>query len=283
MNEISMANLSGKTVLVTGAAMGIGRSLAMGLHAAGANLVLVDVMRDPLEALRMEIEAGGGNAYAAAMDISDAEAAHALRNQVQQSFGQVDVLVNNAAIGPEKNSPRYLAEKPKFWTTRDDLWLAMLRVNVFGAQLMTRVFVDDMLSQGWGRIVNITTSLDTMYRPGIGAYGPCKAALEALTRIMAQDLEGTGVTANVLVPGGPVNTRMVPAESGLMPSDLIQPAQMQAPLLWLCTEEANTVNGMRFVAQKWNADSPSDVRLRNATAPVAWPQLGAQSVFPTAS
>lgn len=278
-----MTNLSGKTVLVTGAALGIGRSLAMGLHAAGANLVLVDVLRDAVEEVRIDIEARGGNALAAVMDISDAEAAHALCNTVRQMFGRVDVLVNNAAIGPEKNSPRYLAEKPKFWTTRDDLWLAMLRVNVFGAQLMTRVFVHDMLSQGWGRIINITTSLDTMYRPGIGAYGPCKAALEALTRIMAQDLESTGVTANVLVPGGPVNTRMVPTESGLSQSDLIQPAQMQAPLLWLCTDEANSVNGMRFIAQKWDGDAPIDVRLRDATAPVAWPQLGAQSVFPTAS
>ena len=100
---------------------------------------------------------------------------------------------------------------------------------------------------------------------------------------MAQDLAGTGVTANILVPGGPVNTRMVPVESGLPQADLIQSEQMQAPLLWLCSDEANSFNGMRIVAQKWNGESPIADRLRDATAPAAWPQLGAQSAFPTAS
>lgn len=278
-----MSDLAGKTVLITGAAMGIGRSLAIGLHDAGANLVLVDISKDALEQTRLHFESRGGRVHACLMDISNTESAHALCSAVEARFGGVDVLVNNAAIGPEKNSPRYLVDKPKFWTTRDDLWLAMLRVNVFGAQLMSRVFVQGMLERGWGRIINITTSLDTMYRQGIGAYGPCKAALEASTRIMAQDLAGTGTTANVLVPGGPVNTRMVPLESGLAQGDLIQPEQMQGPLLWLCTDEANGFNGMRIVAQKWSSERPVADRLRDATAPVAWPQLGAQSHFPTAS
>ena len=278
-----MSDLAGKTVLITGAAMGIGRSLAIGLHDAGANLVLVDISKDALEQTRLHFESRGGRVHACLMDISNTESAHALCSAVEARFGGVDVLVNNAAIGPEKNSPSYLVDKPKFWTTRDDLWLAMLRVNVFGAQLMSRVFVQGMLKRGWGRIINITTSLDTMYRQGIGAYGPCKAALEASTRIMAQDLVGTGTTANVLVPGGPVNTRMVPPESGLTQGDLIQPEQMQGPLLWLCTDEANSFNGMRIVAQKWSSERPVADRLRDATAPVAWPQLGAQSHFPTAS
>jgi NAD(P)-dependent dehydrogenase (short-subunit alcohol dehydrogenase family) len=278
-----MSDLAGKTVLITGAAMGIGRSLAIGLHDAGANLVLVDISKDALEQTRLHFESRGGRVHACLMDISDTESAHALCSAVEARFGGVDVLVNNAAIGPEKNSPRFLVDKPKFWTTRDDLWLAMLRVNVFGAQLMSRVFVQGMLERGWGRIINITTSLDTMYRQGIGAYGPCKAALEASTRIMAQDLADTGTTANVLVPGGPVNTRMVPLENGLTQGDLIQPEQMQGPLLWLCTDEANGFNGMRIVAQKWNSERPVADRLRDATAPVAWPQLGAQSHFPTAS
>jgi NAD(P)-dependent dehydrogenase (short-subunit alcohol dehydrogenase family) len=183
--EQSMGHLEGRTVLVTGAACGIGRSLALGLCEAGARLVLVDVAMDALAAATSEIERLEGSVYASVMDISDASAAEALREEVQRRFGGVDILVNNAAIGPERNSPRYLIDKPKFWSTRDDLWLAMLRVNVFGAQLMSRVFVHGMLERKWGRIVNITTSLDTMYRPGIGAYGPCKAALEAASRISA--------------------------------------------------------------------------------------------------
>jgi 3-oxoacyl-[acyl-carrier protein] reductase len=275
-----MENLTGKTVLVTGAALGIGRTFSIGLHEAGANLVLVDVLREPLMDLAAQL---GSLAMGVPMDISDVAAARRLHDEVREKFGAVDVLVNNAAIGPEKNSARYLIDKPKFWSTPDDLWLAMLRVNVFGAQLMTRTFVQGMIERGWGRIVNITTSLDTMYRQGIGAYGPCKAALEAATRIMAQDLEGSGVTANVLVPGGPVNTRMVPQDNGLPQETLIQPEQMLTPLLWLCTDEANGCNAIRIVARNWKSEEPLALRLRNATAPVAWPQLGAQSVFPTAA
>jgi NAD(P)-dependent dehydrogenase (short-subunit alcohol dehydrogenase family) len=275
-------DLRGKTVLITGAAMGIGRCFALGLARSGAALVLVDVAKEPLAQTARELEQAGVPVLSAAIDISQPQDVLALELSVRQRFGGVDVLVNNAAIGPEKNSPRYLVDKPKFWTTPDDLWLAMLRVNVFGAQLMSRTFVHGMVGRVWGRIVNITTSLDTMYRPGIGAYGPCKAALEALTRIMAQDLEGTGVTVNVLVPGGPVNTRMVPQDSGLAAADLIQPEQMLAPLLWLCSQQASKVTATRIIAQKWNEELPFEQRLRAASAPVAWPQLGAQSVFPGA-
>jgi NAD(P)-dependent dehydrogenase (short-subunit alcohol dehydrogenase family) len=275
-------DLSGKTVLVTGAAMGIGRSFALGLAEAGANLVLIDVAEDALRDVTSTTQKAGARVLSAAVDISNPGRVAEVEKSVRQAFGRVDVLVNNAAIGPEANSPRYLADKPKFWTTPDDLWLRMLRVNVFGAQLMTRTFVHGMLDRGWGRIVNITTSLDTMYRQGIGAYGPCKAALEASTRIMAQDLDRTGVTANVLVPGGPVNTRMVPRESGLDAAELIQPEQMLAPLLWLCSPSADAVTGIRIVAQKWREDLPIEARLQHASAPVAWPQLGAQSLFPDA-
>ncbi|MCK1513166.1 SDR family oxidoreductase [Bradyrhizobium sp. 190] len=275
-----MTSLSGKTILITGAGQGIGQSLAIGLAEAGANLIVVDIDGEALRETALQINVHGGRVLSRVMDVTDAGAAEALQAQAKLEFGCVDALVNNAAIGPEKISPRYLAEKAKFWEVSDELWLAMLRVNVFGAQLMSRTFVPGMLEKKWGRIVNITTSLDTMYRPGVGGYGPCKAALEAASRIMAIDLEGTGVTANVLVPGGPVNTRMVPAESGLPADKLIQPEQMRAPLIWLCSNDSDGVNGLRMIAQRWDPTLPSERRLAMASAPTAWPQLGSQSVFP---
>ena len=278
-----MHSLEGRTVLITGAALGIGRSLAIALAKARAALVLVDIAADALASTASSIEKFGGRVLVKATDVTDADSVAALREESRHAFGGVDVLVNNAAIGPHVVSPRYLIDKPKFWTISDDIWLGMLRVNVFGPQLMTRHFVVDMLKRGWGRIVNITTSLDTMYRSGTGGYGPCKAALEAATRIMAQDLADTGVTANVLVPGGPVNTRMVPEESGFSKDELIQPGQMNDPLLWLCSDESNGINGIRIVARKWRVDQPLERRLAEATAPVAWPQLGSQSEFPGAA
>lgn len=276
-----MKSLTGRTALITGAGQGIGLSLARSLAAEGANVVLVDIARDALASAVEEIKLTGARVYAGCLDISDPQSVERLRDDIRNKFEPIEILINNAAIGPEKNDPAYLATKPKFWKTPDSLWQQMLKVNVFGAQLMSRHFAPEMIQRGWGRIVNITTSLDTMYRPGIGAYGPCKAALEALSRVMHQDLEGTGVTVNVLVPGGPVNTAMVPAECGFDPADLIQPEDMSPPLIWLCGKEADDVTGLRWVAKNWKLEASAEQRMRVAANPIAWPQLGVQAHFPS--
>jgi 3-oxoacyl-[acyl-carrier protein] reductase len=281
-NDVSKA-LRGKTALVTGAAQGIGLSIAQRLAAAGANLVLVDVAERELQQAAVQLQKRGARVLANVMDIADRDSAQALHAAASSAFSTVDILINNAAIGPERNDPAYLVAKPKFWTTSDELWLDMLRVNVFGAQLLSRLFVPSMLERGWGRIINVSTSLDTMYRQGIGPYGPCKAALEASSRIMYQDLQETGVTVNVLIPGGPVNSRMVPAACGFAPEDLIQPDQLAEPTLWLCTAEADQVTGLRVVARHWDSQLSVSERLAKAAAPIAWPQLGKQSHIPAAS
>src|SRR4029077_19940061 len=98
--------------------------------------------------------------------------------------------------------------------------------------------VHDMMRQKWGRIVNVTTSLGTMIRDGSPTYGPSKLALEAFSAIMAKGLAGTGVTVNVLVPGGMTNTGMIPMESGYTREDLIQAAGEYPPLAWLVARVA---------------------------------------------
>src|SRR5882757_4575467 len=95
---------------------------------------------------------------------------------------------------------------------------------------LSRVLVHDMMRQKWGRIVNITTSLGTMIRDGSPTYGPSKAALEAFSAIMAKDLAGTGVTVNVLVPGGVTKTGMVALAAAYDRAEMLQPAVMAAPL-----------------------------------------------------
>jgi NAD(P)-dependent dehydrogenase (short-subunit alcohol dehydrogenase family) len=102
-----------------------------------------------------------------------------------------------------------------------------------------------MMRQGWGRIVNVTTSLGTMLNAGSPTYGPSKAALEALSAIMAKDLDGTGVTVNVLVPG---NTPMISDEAGFDRAKLIQPTVMAPPLIWVVSDAASKVTGRRFLA-----------------------------------
>ena len=274
--------LEGKVAMMTGAARGMGRVMSLALAQAGAKVAMVDIDEDVLSAARADIEAAGGQGCAIDLpcDVTSAEAARAALDSVLSRFGRLDMLVNDAVVGPERIGGNFFTDPPKFWELDDALWRQMLDVNVFGPQLMARTVVPAMLDAGRGRIVNVTTSLNTMYRPGAGAYGPSKAALEAHTRIMAHDLEGTGVSVNILIPGGPVNTRMIPEASGVDRTALIQPEVMREPIVWLCSDDAEGVNGLRFIALRWDPSLEREARIERASAPVAWPQLGAQSVQP---
>jgi NAD(P)-dependent dehydrogenase (short-subunit alcohol dehydrogenase family) len=153
-------------------------------------------------------------------------------------------------------------------------------INVAGPFLMARAAVPRMIERGGGRIVNVTTSLDTMLSAGMAPYGQSKAALEAGTAIWAKDLAGTGVTANVLVPGGPVDTAFLPPDT-LFPRDqLIKPDVMRAPIVWLASAEAAGVTGRRFVARLWDTALPPGAAAARAGASVAWAGYGAQAARP---
>ena len=145
---------------------------------------------------------------------------------------------------------------------------------------MAHAAVGHMLEQGWGRIIGVTTSLDTMIRINMSPYGPSKAGHEALVATMATELEGTGVTANVLVPGGPVNTNLLPPDSPFDRAKLIQPDIMRVPVVWLASDAADGVNGRRFIAYFWDESLPIEERLEKAGAPAAWPQIPSKAVYP---
>ena len=161
-----------------------------------------------------------------------------------------------------------------------EAWNRVVAVNLSGAFFMARAVVGHMLAQGWGRIIGVTTSMDTMWRKGGTPYGPSKAGHEALVAAMAQELEGSGVTANVLVPGGATYTNMTASTMGDARDKLIQPEVMQAPVVWLASEASNGFNGQRIIAYFWDERVPLEERLQKASAPAAWPQLGRQAIFP---
>ena len=269
--------------MMTGAGRGMGRMMSIALAEAGAKVAMIDIDQDVLKAARADVEAAGGQGCAMELsfDVTSADAAAAALETVLSRFGRLDGLVNDAVVGPERIGGHFFTEPPNFWELDDGLFRRMLEVNVFGPQLMARTVTPTLLAAGRGRIINVTTSLNTMYRPGCGAYGPTKAALEAHTRIMAHDLEGTGVSVNILIPGGPVNTRMIPENSGLERAALIQPEIMRAPIVWLCSDDADGISGLRFIARQWDTSLDREARIQAASGPVAWPQLGAQSVQPS--
>lgn len=274
--------LDGKVVVMTGAGRGLGRAMALGMVEAGASLVLVDIDADVLGGVLAEARKAGGQGAAVSVraDVTDRENAAAVLAKALDRYGRIDALVNDAAIGPQVFAEDFMTAPPKFWDCDLDLWRRTLSVNAYGTHLMASAVAPHMLARGQGRIVNVTTSLGTMYLKGSGAYGPSKAASEANTLIMAQDLEGTGVTANVLVPGGPADTRMIPDASGFAREALIQPAAMAAPAVWLVSDAAAEVNGMRFLAALWDADADAETNIETAGAPLAWQQLGAQAIYP---
>src|SRR5262249_4391551 len=119
--------------------------------------------------------------------------------------------VNNAGAGMQHIGNVLVGAPKKFYEVDADTWRNAIDVNFNGPFMMAKAIAPTLVAQGWGRIVNIETSNYTMMMEGFSPYGPSKAALEAATVIWAKDLAGTGVTVNALAPGGPANTRMIPA------------------------------------------------------------------------
>ena len=277
-------SLEGRTAIITGAGRGLGKAMAEGLAAQGAKIALIDLEEEILSAAVADVEAAGGQGCALPVptDVTDPTRAHSAIDRIIDAFGGFDILINDAAMGPQYFTDNFVAHTPKFWEHDVDLWHRVLTVNAYGPQLMATAAAPHLVKNGWGRIINVTTSLDTMYLRGCGAYGPSKAALEANTRIMAQDLEGTGVTANVLIPGGPANTRMIPEATGFDRNELVQPEVMQAPVCWLCSADADDISNMRFIAAMWDDTLPRDDRIKAAGAPTAWAQINSLAKRPGA-
>ena len=205
-----------RVAIVTGTAGGIGRAMTRALLHAGIQVTAVDRDREALEALAVNAREQGEAAelLTIAADLSEDSAKHAITSATRGKFGRIDILVNNAGIGPGAIRPDSWQRPFKFWEITPDQWRRFVAVHTTAPLALTNAVVPEMMRQGWGRIVNVTTSLGTMLNAGNPTYGPSKPALEALSAIMAKDLNGTGVTVNVLVPGGATNTPMISGEAG---------------------------------------------------------------------
>jgi NAD(P)-dependent dehydrogenase (short-subunit alcohol dehydrogenase family) len=186
-------------------------------------------------------------------------------------FGRLDVLVNNAGRGMKYVSEAFLTEPTRFWEVAPETWRMVIDTNVSGPFLMTRAAVPFLLRAGWGRIINISMNHKTMRRRGFSPYGPSKAALESETIIWAQDLAGTGVTVNALLPGGATLTGMIPlGVSNAVRSHLLHPDIVIPPLLWLASTEADGVTGRRFVANQWRSNLDEAAAAEAATEEAGW-------------
>ncbi len=258
--------MGSRSVIVTGAARGLGHAMAEVLRIAGHDVLAVD--RDALSA--RDFAAGAGRLETLSIDLAIDDAADRILADCQSRFGRIEGLVSCAGIGQETISADFVTKPVNFWTVDDRDWDRIFAVNLRAAFRLCRAAAPHMVAAGWGRFVIVTTSLETMIRVGMVPYGPSKAALEAMAAIMAKELEGTGVTSNVLVPGGPANTRMMPNIPEPQRSMLVQPDVMRAPVTWLMSDEADGINGMRFRANAWDDSLPGPESAKVAGAPAAW-------------
>ena len=268
---------AGKSCIVTGAGAGLGRAMALALVAAGANVVASDVNEAEAQKTVDAAKAAGspGRIVMQQTDVRKAEACEAAVARAIAEFGGLDVLVNCAGLNMVIFSQDFLTDLVRFWTVDPDKWQMLYDVNVRGPFLMSRAAAPHMIANKWGRIINVTTSYSTMIREGNTPYGQAKAALEAASHCWAEDLEGTGVTCNVLIPGGAADTAMIPHHAPIDRGRLVAPEAMGPPVCFLASDASDGITKMRFVARGWNDGAPIADNLKACMAPAAWPDLAA--------
>jgi 3-oxoacyl-[acyl-carrier protein] reductase len=168
-----------------------------------------------------------------------------------------------------------MTDPVKFWEADIGQVRSTFETNAVAPFQMARYAVPHMVKQGWGRIVNVTTGIGTMQRRGFFPYGPTKAALEAATLIWSEDLAGTGVTANVLIPGRAADTAIMPDawrragidRTGQAPVD---PAAMGPPILWLASGASDGITGMRMAADRWDTSLDPTEAARRIMSPAGF-------------
>ena len=262
--------LDGRAIIVTGGSRGMGREMADALLDAGACVAILSPEAEELQATNEALGAvhGADRVIALTSDITDFDGCARGVEKTVAAFGGLDGLVNHAGIGPLHVAPEGSeSEHVDFWVADPARWARLIEVNIIGTYFMTRAAAPVMLERGWGRIVNVVTSLANYRRVHWSPYGCSKAGIESETLIFSQDLEGTGVTCNSLVPGGAVRTAFVPEKMHSNPR-LLDADIMRAPIVWLMSQASDGHNGERFNARYWDADAdPAEAAAEAVTVP----------------
>ena len=268
-----------RVAIVTGAASGLGRAMTLGLLRSGFAVATVDKDGPLLKELTGAISVSADALLTITTDLTNAAAFGSIVSTTLERFAHIDVLVNNAGIGQWAVRPDHMQNPICSWEITQAQWEAFVAVNATAPIMLARTVVPHMLAAGRGRVITVTTSLGTMVRKGHLLYGASKAAAEAGMAILAADLEGTGITSNVLVPGGVTDTPLV-GDYGIDRSKMLQPEIMVPPLLWLVSDAAAHVNARRFIAADWDTGLPPAQAAAKASAPIAWLDIARMPIEP---
>jgi NAD(P)-dependent dehydrogenase (short-subunit alcohol dehydrogenase family) len=269
----------GRVVLLTGAAGGIGRVITEALLADGHAVAAVDRDAAGLERLAAIAAARGAAArlHPIVADLAGQAGCARAAESARERFGVVDALINNAGIGMSSIRPDAEARHPGIEELTPEMFEAFFAIFVRAPATLTHAVVPGMRQRGFGRIVNNTTSYLTMLR--VLPYGAAKAALESMSAVWAKELEGSGVTANVLVPGGPTDTALIADESGWPREKMLRPEIMGSPAAWLISDASAGFNGRRITAARWDSTRPAAEVAQRASRAIGWPELGTDAVW----
>lgn len=264
-------SLQGRVVIVTGGNRGLGREMALALVGQGAHVAITSVSGgDSLARAEAEAKAlGGGEILALRGDVANWSDCQAVVAETKARFGGLHCLINNAGRGMRLISETYNKEPTKFWQADPDAWKEIIAVNINGTFLMAKAVTPHLVEQGFGKIINISTSDVTMTRQGYTPYGPSKSAIEACSLAWAEELADSGVSVNVLLPGGATDTDLLPPGLDRKGADgnLLAPDIMRAPALWLCADQSNAYSGRRFIARLWDHGLEPNQAAAGAMAP----------------
>lgn len=270
--------LAGKRIIVTGAAHGLGRAIAIACVKAGGQVLFTARDKTALGEAVDESKPAAKQALIHTADLTQPAEVDGIHHAAVKAFGGVDVLINNAGVSNDSLRDDYWTKPVRFWETDADTYRRFYEINVQAPIRLTLLATPDMQARKWGRIMTTTTSLNTMITGGMGPYGSSKAAIEAFTSIVAADLAASGVTANVIAPGGPADTRMIIAD--IPRADLIPADCLADPAVWLSSHLSDGVTARRFLGAKWDRALAPEKAAEEAGAPIAWTGFGTQSYSP---
>tara|TARA_Y100000588_G_scaffold388999_1_gene490617 strand:+ start:4522 stop:5364 length:843 start_codon:yes stop_codon:yes gene_type:complete len=274
-------NLAGKVAVITGAGGGFGQAFCHSFLNSGVHVMALDVTNTGLEAMLSELPLGDQRSLKTkVVDISNFSQCQGAIEDAITAFGKIDILINNAGLGMGAIREDHHLKMVGIDEVAPEVWNHVIAVNLTGPWNMTKAAIPQLRLSEAGRIINITTSFFTMLRGNFHPYGPSKSGFEAMSAGHADEFRDEGITVNVIVPGGPANTPMVPVGSGFDRDLLVPAVKMTYPALWLCSAEAQGITGKRFVAGSWNPNSSLEENRRITEAPIGWPDLAQTPIWP---
>lgn len=230
-----------RTAIVTGGGQGIGKAIVLDLAVAGVNVAVVDVDLESAQAAAAEADRFEVQAIALHTDVADAGSVEAMVEQVSDSFGHIDYLINNAGITRDGLMMRM----------EDSAWRSVLDVNLTGTYLCSKAAIRHMMKRKFGRVVNISSVVGVMGNPGQTNYAASKAGIIGFTKSLAREVASRGITVNAVAPGfiKTAMTDVLPEKAkeeltARIPSGRLGvPEDVAAAVRFLVSDEASYITG----------------------------------------